>query len=524
MDFSSGVRLSQLNDFLLPEQDCIKPVTFKSKSQSKNSNSINVSQQGEYYEVSKEGEVSKLDEAQVNLADCLACSGCVTTAEAVLINLQSYEQILEKISSKKPDEIIVFTISPQTIASFSVKYNLSVSETKMYLSHYLKTCGVDYVFDLNFSRSVMQIEAAQEFINHKISGSTTPLISSWCPGVVCYAEKSQHNLVDCFSKVKSPMQIMGSFIKTRSSDSFMLFPAKNIYHVAVMPCFDKKLEASRPEFSSPGDPNSRLVDIVISTSELLSLFSKLNIDFSCSIPDSYPLASSQKNYPHSELDLFPHKSSHAGSAGGTLEFVLQAAAKSLYSLDIPISDLISPGNPNVEIKYTSRNKSKDYKEIIISDPNSSQKLVGVAVYGFRHLQTFIRKLKSKSCKHYDYVEVAACPGACANGGGQLKDITSVPSSDSKFKSQITNFTSLVESTYTDSDLSSLPSGDFQAISRQNLDLSLVPSDTNSDHVHPKYGTQLDHLVLNRESSEFKTFMYTKFHIVESDKDKLITSW
>lgn len=40
-------------------------------------------------------------------------------------------------------------------------------------------------------------------------------------------------------------------------------------------------------------------------------------------------------------------------------------------------------------------------------------------YGFRNIQTLIRKVK-KGISPYDYVEVMACPSGCLNGGGQAK--------------------------------------------------------------------------------------------------------
>ena len=35
------------------------------------------------------------DQASITLADCLACSGCITSAETILIEQQSNKQILE---------------------------------------------------------------------------------------------------------------------------------------------------------------------------------------------------------------------------------------------------------------------------------------------------------------------------------------------------------------------------------------------------------------------------------------------
>jgi iron only hydrogenase large subunit-like protein len=63
------------------------------------------------------------------------------------------------------------------------------------------------------------------------------------PGWVCYAEKTHGPLVlPHIASTKSPQQVMGSLVKS------CLEPG--IYHVTVMPCYDKKLEASREDFYS----------------------------------------------------------------------------------------------------------------------------------------------------------------------------------------------------------------------------------------------------------------------------------
>jgi iron only hydrogenase large subunit-like protein len=45
-----------------------------------------------------------------------------------------------------------------------------------------------------------------------------------------------------------------------------------------MPCYDKKLEAVRPDFKS-GEQPIKEVDNVLATHELLDLFEKLNTNF-----------------------------------------------------------------------------------------------------------------------------------------------------------------------------------------------------------------------------------------------------
>ena len=43
----------------------------------------------------------KLEKAQITLNDCLACSGCITSAESVLITLQSQEELYKVLHSNQ---------------------------------------------------------------------------------------------------------------------------------------------------------------------------------------------------------------------------------------------------------------------------------------------------------------------------------------------------------------------------------------------------------------------------------------
>lgn len=54
-------------------------------------------------------------------------------------------------------------------------------------------------------------------------------------------------------------------IKTYLSEKIGCLP-QNIYHITLMPCFDKKLEASREDFYNP-NTNSKDVDCVITSSK-----------------------------------------------------------------------------------------------------------------------------------------------------------------------------------------------------------------------------------------------------------------
>lgn len=93
-------------------------------------------------------------------------------------------------------------------------------------------------------------------------------------GWVCYAEKTHGNFIlPYISVTKSPQQIMGSLVKYHLAENMGLSP-EQIYHVTVMPCYDKKLEASREDFYNQ-QRKTRDVDCVITSSTYYNFYIKL---------------------------------------------------------------------------------------------------------------------------------------------------------------------------------------------------------------------------------------------------------
>ena len=113
MAFSGVLQLTDLDDFITPSQECIKPVKVEKKVakpakgthvlSSKQvildkfflGSKIKIGEDGSYSEEFLDGTEKKLEKAQITLADCLACSGCITSAESVLIEQQSSANFLK---------------------------------------------------------------------------------------------------------------------------------------------------------------------------------------------------------------------------------------------------------------------------------------------------------------------------------------------------------------------------------------------------------------------------------------------
>ncbi|KRZ55117.1 Cytosolic Fe-S cluster assembly factor NARFL [Trichinella nativa] len=421
MSFSGTVRLTDLNDFIAPSQNCIKPILDK-RSTANQSERMRFDRD----EINKSSQEKRiLKPVSVTLDDCLACSGCITSAETVLIEQQGPKEFLKmieefsndnKVISKELKSLFVVSISPQSRASLAASYNLTVEDTQRKLSAFLRSLGADICLDTTFARNFSLLATAEEFVDYyrknylnstSTSLSISPLITAICPGWVCYVEKSVSDVViPLMSKVRSPQAIAGSFVKDYLSKTMNVLPNR-IRHVTIMPCFDKKLEASRSAFLTD-DGSSREVDLVLSTSQFKEI-----LDEKCSDFKNFD-SSEQPNYL-CLFDIFDENAlyNHEGSgSGGYLEFVFKYAAKELFNLDIS------------SVEYVAQ-RNKDIQEARLIHDNKV--LFHMALcYGFRNIQNLIRKIRVGKCA-YHFVEVMACPSGCLNGGGQIRGIDKMTS-------------------------------------------------------------------------------------------------
>ena len=398
---------------------------------------------------------TKTTPLNVTLGDCLACSGCITSAEAVLIAEQSHEKVFKVLDQKLKDPssndlVIVLSLSLQSIASLAGKYQLSMQLTAERLAYFFHSLGVDHVLDIALARHLSLVESAREFVNNQQQGQLShksTILSSTCPGFVCYAEKSQGSiLLPLLSQVKSPQQIMGLLVKKRFD---LLIPQeqqksnnnnkkKKIYHITLMPCYDKKLEASRLDNRILIDQDDHVpeVDCVITPIEvekmlvmkgyikgLNSLEGRRNLDH------FYPEFYKNENDSLSIVKL----RSHPGSgSGGYAENLFRFIAVELYSKkklkNIEKSQELLPkvltwksirNADFLELKLYDHQNCNDVITTESDDSVDSPLLSFAIVNGFRNIQNLVSRVKRKTCS-YDYVEVSACPKGCLNGGAQLR--------------------------------------------------------------------------------------------------------
>lgn len=502
---SAILSAADLNDFISPGVACIKPVETLPK-QAPSSDPSNP------YEVTTEDKLPAAADAppaQISLTDCLACSGCVTSAEAVLVSLQSHTEVLnmldahpavrsvEEMQARIAGEvgevdgegkIFVASVSPQTRASIAATYGVTEAEAGNMIAQLLSgenglksggrhNSSFTWIVDTNTVRGICQAAVAEEVLTAvgmpSLTSTTTtspsspklPILASACPGWICYAEKTHPHVLPHLSGLRSPQAMSGVLLKSVLAQRYNI-PASRIYHVAVMPCFDKKLEASRSEFtdifwqpeSSPSTPEKLLspirdTDTVITARELLTLASARDIAFPLLPRTPVPSVS----FPDAAISsfLFPSRPSHhqsptAGPSGG-------------YAHSILVS--LQARHPNSTIT-TTRGRNVDVVEYALLSQSGAVILRTARYFGFRNIQNLVRRLKPakksrmpgarggragvlagaedkrsassraggvdggnagageqgavKGAEEFAYVEVMACPGGCTNGGGQVK--------------------------------------------------------------------------------------------------------
>lgn len=414
-NFSGALKLVNLNDYIAPSQSCV--VSLSAQKKKSEPTPLNGVVQLQAKVTSRFDQTPRDTDApvKVTLHDCLACSGCITSAETVMLEQQSTDEFLACLGAG--DKKVIVSLSPQSRASLAAHYNLSPLEAFKKLTGFLKSLGVEAVYDTSCSRDLSLIEACEEFVSKyraspKFKQSdghpkgqrqqqTLPVLASACPGWVCYAEKTHGSEVLPFiSTVKSAQQVMGAIIKRHACKKLGFKPAE-VHHVTIMPCYDKKLEASRDDFLFAVEDGFSVteVDSVLTSGEILDLLEKRSVDFAAL--EEVPLDRMLSNVGEDDL-LYGVR----GGSGGYVDTIFRYAAKTLFGEEVL---------GQLQFK-TLRNS--DFMETIL-EKDGSVVLRFACAYGFRNIQTLVRKVKIGKCD-YDFVEIMACPSGCLNGGGQIK--------------------------------------------------------------------------------------------------------
>ena len=324
---------------------------------------------------------------------CTYCGQCVTHCPVgALEERDDTDRVYRMLSDSKLTTIV--QVAPAVRSAWAEYFGLTAEQaTPGVLASALRQLGFNYVFDTNFSADLTIMEEGSEFVErftHR-DAYTWPMFTSCCPGWVRFVKGQFPQFAKNLSTAKSPQQMFGAIAKSYFAEKIGVDP-KNIRVISVMPCTSKKAEAELPTMKSAcGDPD---VDVVITTRELVRMLR-------CSMIDPTALEESSFDSP---LGSGTGAAVIFGATGG----VMDAALRSAYYL-------VTGKNPNPDA-FSAVRGIQGWKEASFEIPGAGTVRTAV-VSGLANTRKLLEAIESGRVR-YDFVEVMACPGGCAGGGGQ----------------------------------------------------------------------------------------------------------
>ncbi len=325
-------------------------------------------------------------------ADCSLCGQCITHCPVSALRARDDTQRAFAALNNK-DKITVVQIAPAVRVAWGESLGLTREEATVgRLVAALRRMGFDYIFDTDFSADLTIMEEGSEFIEHlqHRDEHPWPLFTSCCPGWVRFVKSQYPDMVKNLSTAKSPMQMFGAVTKTYFAD-LLGVPAEKIFCMAIMPCVAKKHEVDIPVMNDAGAGQD--VDLSLTVREIDRMIRAEHIDV--------------KALGEEEFDSPLGIGTGAGVIFGATGGVMEAALRSAHYL-------VTGKNPKPDAFVDVRGLD-GWKEATFHIADTP---VRVAVAsGLGNTRRLIEALRAGKVQ-YDFVEIMACPGGCAGGGGQ----------------------------------------------------------------------------------------------------------
>ena len=347
------------------------------------------------WDVINTGSRISIDVARANTieeADCALCGQCVTHCPTgALRERDDTQRAFAALAD--PEKITVVQIAPAVRAAWGESLGLPREKaTVKRMVAALRRMGFDYIFDTNFSADLTIMEEGSEFIEHLNHRDeyAWPMFTSCCPGWVRFMKSQYPDMVKNLSTAKSPQQMFGAVAKSYFAERIGVDPSK-IYCISVMPCVAKKHEVDIPVMNDAGAGQD--VDLSLTTRELDRMIRAEHIDVN--------------SLEEEEFDTPLGSGTGAAVIFGATGGVMEAALRSAYYL-------VTGTNPPADAFKDVRGLD-GWKEATF-DVNGIPVRVAVAS-GLGNTRKLMEAIRAGEVE-YDFVEIMACPGGCAGGGGQ----------------------------------------------------------------------------------------------------------
>jgi iron only hydrogenase large subunit-like protein len=294
--------------------------------------------------------------------NCISCGQCTLFCPVGAITEQGESQaVLAKLAAAK---VAIAQVDPSLSANFAEAVGLPAGTmTTGKIVSALKQIGFSKVYSTAVGFDLFGLEEAANLLDHIGSGAATPLFSSYCGAWKTYVAKSSPSLAAAISKTPAPAALVSN-----------LAAQPGAFSVAVTSCIGKK--AGLPK-----------ADAVVTARELAQILRLRGVNFA-TLPDT-------------PFDA-PYASGYANAgAGGIADLVLRTAAGESSPLSFAAVDGLQ-GVKTASVRIAGKS------------------VAAAVVEGAANIAPFVAALAAGKLPSVAYVEVQACPGGCAAGGGGPK--------------------------------------------------------------------------------------------------------
>lgn len=330
----------------------------------------------------------------IRVADCSLCGQCITHCPVGALRERDDTSMLFQ-ALEDEDKIVVAQIAPAVRAAWAEQLGLSREEAPVEkIVTAFRRMGIDYVFDTTFSADLTIMEEGSEFVKRLQDGDLNeyPMFTSCCPGWVRFIKTQYPDMVGRLSTAKSPQQMFGAVMKSYFAKKLQVDPER-IFTLSIMPCLAKKAEREMELFYEEYAGHD--IDCVLTTRELDRMLRAEHLN--------------PRYLEPGEFDSPFEVGTGAGVIFGATGGVMEAALRSAYYL-------VTGENPDTDAFREIRGvKREGWTE---AEFDVAGTVIHIAVVsGLGNTRKLMEAIRNKEVR-YEFVEVMACPGGCAGGGGQ----------------------------------------------------------------------------------------------------------
>ena len=337
-----------------------------------------------------EAQVMPAFDRKLSETKCVSCGQCAAACPTGAITIRN-EVGKAWAALTDPQRRVVFQIAPAVRVAVGEAFGMKSGENALHkLVSALKIMGADAVYDTNVGADLTVMEETAEFLERVEKGGPFPMFTSCCPAWIKYLENEKPQYLKNISSCKSPMEMFAALLRKeyRAEDEK---DGRTTYHIAVMPCTAKKMEAARPEFAQEGRPD---VDLVLTTQEVITMIQESGIRF----------LELEGRAPEMPFGFGSGAAVIFGTTGGVAEAVARRAAQKTDDATVE------------EIRWSGLRGDESLREAEI--PVGDRVIRIGVVNGLVNARDLLDAMDEGAPCPYDLIEVMTCRGGCVGGAGQ----------------------------------------------------------------------------------------------------------